>query len=197
VEVACFLRYALLTATDQLILMLQRRVADLWRHAADGVSKTVNWADLYQTLLDELAGLSAEGAVPDAELRARLDALVTSNRQRRPPSRASLVREGLIEAIRPVRSLLAEIAKLPWQATGEHPVTAALAKLCGLYDRGVRKLPDDATAPGLGSVWRDAISGYDRERAFRALEVAALFALRRSVRNGSVWIEHSLSFRGR
>jgi TnpA family transposase len=197
VEVACFLRYALLTATDQLILMLQRRVADLWRHAADGVSKTVNWADLYQTLLDELAGLSAEGAVPDAELRARLDALVTANRQRRPPSRASLVREGLIEAIRPVRSLLAAIAKLPWQATGEHPVTAALAKLCGLYDRGVRTLPDDATAPGLGSVWRDAISGYDRERAFRALEVAALFALRRSVRNGSVWIEHSLSFRGR
>src|SRR3546814_7689003 len=37
----------------------------------------------------------------------------------------------------------------------------------------------------------------DRERAFQALEVATLFALRRAVRNGSVWIEHSLSFRGR
>src|SRR5207253_1429692 len=37
VEVACFLRYCLLTATDQLILMVQRRVADLWRHAAAGV----------------------------------------------------------------------------------------------------------------------------------------------------------------
>src|ERR1700738_1471952 len=122
VEVACFLRYALLTATDQLILMLQRRVADLWRHAADGVSTTVNWADLYQTLLDELAGLSAEGAMPDVELRTRLAAFVTATRQRRPPGRASLVREGLIEGIRPVRSLLVAIAKLPWQATGEHPV---------------------------------------------------------------------------
>jgi len=29
------------------------------------------------------------------------------------------------------------------------------------------------------------------------LEVATLFALRRAVRNGSVWIEHSLSFCGR
>src|SRR4030095_13342109 len=48
-----------------------------------------------------------------------------------------------------------------------------------------------------GAVWRDAGSGYDRERAFRALEVATLFALRRSVRNGSVWIEHSLTFRAR
>jgi hypothetical protein len=46
-------------------------------------------------------------------------------------------------------------------------------------------------------VWRDAVSGYDRERAFGALEVATLLAQRRSVRNGSVWIEHSLTFRGR
>jgi hypothetical protein len=84
--------------------LLQRRVADLWRHAADGVGNTVNWADLYQTRLDELAGLSAEGAVPEAELRARLD------------SRASLVRERLIEVIRPVRSLLVAITRLPWQA---------------------------------------------------------------------------------
>jgi hypothetical protein len=30
---ACFLRYCLLSATDQLILMVRRRVADLWRHA--------------------------------------------------------------------------------------------------------------------------------------------------------------------
>jgi hypothetical protein len=58
-------------------------------------------------------------------------------------------------------------------------------------------LPDDGIAPRLGRVWRDAITGYDRERAFRALEVATLFALRRSVRNGSVWIGHSLTFLGR
>ena len=192
-----FLRYCLLSATDQLILMVQRRVVDLWRQAAAGVGDTVDWADMYQALLNELASLSAEGAVPDAELRVRLEALVTANRQRRPPSRASLVRERLIEAIRPVRSVLVAIAELPWQATDEHPVTTALATLRELYAGSLRKLPDDIVAPRLGSVWRDAISGYDRERAFRALEVATLFALRRSVRNGSVWIEHSLTFRGR
>ena len=196
VEVACFLRYCLLTATDQLILMVQRRVADLWRQAAGNVGDTVNWAELYQSLLHELVNLSAESAVPDAELRARLEALVTTQQQRRPPSRASLVREHLIEAIRPVRSLLVAIAKLPWQATGEHPVVQSLVTMRDLYGRNVRSLPD-GVSPRLGSVWRDAISGYDRERAFRALEVATLFALRRSVRNGSVWIEHSLTFRGR
>lgn len=112
VEVACFLRYCLFTTTDQLILMVQRRIADLWRQAAADVPATVNWAAMYKTLLGELVALSAQGAVPDAELRARLEALITETQKRKPPSRASLVREGLIDGIRPVRSLLVAIAKL-------------------------------------------------------------------------------------
>lgn len=75
VEVACFLRYCLFTATDQLILMVQRRIADLWRQVAASIPNTVNWATLYQTLLAELGALSAEGAVPDTELRSGLKPL--------------------------------------------------------------------------------------------------------------------------
>jgi hypothetical protein len=45
--------------------------------------------------------------------------------------------------------------------------------------------------PRLGAAWRQDIADADRERAFRALEVATLFALRRGLRNGSIWIEHS------
>ena len=197
VEVACFLRYCLFTTTDQLILMVQRRIADLWQQAAAEVPASVNWAVMYKTLMGELEALSAKGAVPDSELRARIDDLVIANQKRKPPSRASLVREGLIDGIRPVRSLLVAIAKLPWQATGEHPAIEFLAKLQALYLKGSRKLPGDVVAPSLGRVWQVSISSPDRERAFQALEVATLFALRRAVRNGSVWIEHSLSFRGR
>ncbi len=197
VEVACFLRYCLFTTTDQLILMVQRRIADLWRQAAADVPATVNWAAMYKTLLGELVALSAQGAVPDAELRARLEALITETQKRKPPSRASLVREGLIDGIRPVRSLLVAIAKLPWQATGEHPAIEYLAKLQALYLKGSRNLPVEVVAPSLGMLWQVSIASPDRERAFQALEVATLFALRRAVRNGSVWIEHSLSFRGR
>ena len=60
VEVACFLRYCLFTTTDQLILMVQRRIADLWRQAAADVPATVNWAAMYKTLLGELVALSAQ-----------------------------------------------------------------------------------------------------------------------------------------
>jgi len=59
VEVACFLRYCLLTATDQLIVMVQRRVADVWRQAARNVGETVNWADW-----DHLIEAIRPGAVP-------------------------------------------------------------------------------------------------------------------------------------
>ena len=184
VEVACFLRYCLFTTTDQLILMVQRRIADLWRQAAAEVPATANWAAMYKTLLGEVEALSANVAVPDAKLRAGLEALVIDTQKRKPPSRASLVREGLIDAIGPVRSLLAAIAKLPWQATGEHPAIESLAELQALYLKGSRRLRDDVVAPGLGRVWQAAISSPDRERAFQALEVATLFALRRAVRNG-------------
>ena len=177
--------------------MVQRWIADLWRQAEAQVPATVNWAAMYKTLLNELEALSAKGAVPDAALRTRLQALIIETQKRKPPSRASLVREGLIDGIRPVRLLLVAIAKLSWQATGEHPAIESLAKLQAFYLKGSRKLPVDVVAPSLGRVWQAAISSPDRKRAFQALEVASLFALRRAVRNGSIWIEHSLSFRGR
>jgi hypothetical protein len=49
----------------------------------------------------------------------------------------------------------------------------------------------------LARVWRKILQDDDREKAFTAAEVGALLNLRRVLRNGSVWIDHSLSFRSR
>jgi hypothetical protein len=49
---------------------VQRRVVDLWRQCAEGVHSPVDWAARYRQLLADLARLSAEDAVPDAELRS-------------------------------------------------------------------------------------------------------------------------------
>jgi TnpA family transposase len=197
IEVACFLRYCLLSATDHLILMVRRRVADLWRHArASADESATNWAKLYQQLLADLGRLVADQQITDTQARQRLAELVALNEQRRPPSKSQIARDRLIEAIRPVRGLLRELVKQPWQASGEHPVAEAMTALRDLYERQARVLPD-GISPGLGSVWRDAFTGFDRERAFRALEVSTLLGLRRALRNGSVWIEHSLGFRSR
>ena len=197
VEVACFLRYCLFTTTDQAILMIQRRVTDLWRMAREEVPDTVNWADMYKKLLADLAVLAAEDKLAEGELRIRVVELVATSQQAKPPSRASLVRERLFEGIRPVRALLAEIGKLPWQAEEGHPVLIALNQLLKLYADKVRELPVEISAPRLGGVWSAAITGEDRDKAMRAMEVATLFSLRRAVRNGSMWVDHSLVFRGR
>jgi hypothetical protein len=42
--------------------------------------------------------------------------------------------------------LLTTIAKLPWQATGEHLSIKSIAKLQAFYLKGFRKLPDDVVA---------------------------------------------------
>jgi len=197
VEVACFLRYCLFTTTDQAILMVQRRVADLWRMATEEVPDTVNWADMYKELLANLAVLAAEDKLTEGELRTRVVELLAASQLAKPPSRASLVRERLFEGIRPVRPLLAEIGKLPWRAEPDNPVQPALNQLLKLYAEKARELPIEISAPRLGGVWSAAITGDDRGKAMRAMEVATLFSLRRAVRNGSMWVDHSLVFRGR
>jgi Domain of unknown function (DUF4158) len=195
-EVACFLRYCLLASTDQLILMVRRRVAELWRQATTAVSERVDWRQRYRELLDELSRLAADEALAENSLRPHLTVLVATHAARRPPSRAQATRERLVGDVRAVRSLLTALVRLPWQATGGHPVITAIEQLRVLYARHARHLPEEVSVP-LGSVWRDLIGGGDRGRAFRAFEVATLLALRRALRNGSVWIEHSFAFRRR
>jgi hypothetical protein len=46
-------------STDHLLLMVRRRVADLWRTAAVGVdAQLTDWARLYQESLGEIAALA-------------------------------------------------------------------------------------------------------------------------------------------
>jgi TnpA family transposase len=179
------------------LLMVRRRVADLWRRATKDANQVlIHWADLYRELLASIGALASDTAVPDREIRKRLQSLVTAHLQRKPPTRAQLVRDHLTLEIRPVHSLLSALVVLPWQAAPDNPVLAALQRLKGLYEQGVKELPV-STSIDFGKVWKALLSGADREQAFRAFEVATLLALRRALRNGTVWIDHSLAFRSR
>ncbi len=197
VETACFLRYCLLLATDRLLMMVRRQVADLWRRAAtDALATHSDWALLYQELLAELGTILANSGADEGQIRAHLHSLLAAHRARRPSSRAEIVRERLIDGVRPVRSLLSALVQLPWAATDQHPVREALLRLQELYAHDQRHLPV-GTQIFLGRVWQGVLNGPDRERAFCAFEVATLLALRRALRNGTVWIDHSLAFRSR
>ena len=123
IEVACFLRYCLLTTTDHLLLMVRRRVVDLWRTVAVGVdAKLTDWARLYQELLGELGSLASNSSLSSEAMRGHLLALPQAHRARQPCSRAQIVRDRLIEGVRPVRALLKALVRLPWQASAAHPL---------------------------------------------------------------------------
>jgi hypothetical protein len=145
IEVVCFLRYCLLTQTDHLLLMVRRRVADLWRIAAAGVdAKLADWARLYQELLGELGSLASDAALSSHALREQLITLLQAQRARRPRSRAEIVRDRLIEGIRPVRALLKALVALPWKARAAHPLLEVMHLLRGLYETcTAREYPQD------------------------------------------------------
>jgi hypothetical protein len=197
IEVACFLRYCLLATTDHLLLMVRRRVAELWRLAGVDVdAELTDWARLYRDLLGAVGALAADRDLSSEALREHLVALIDAHRDAKPRTRAEIVRSRLIEGVRPVRSLLRGLVRLPWRGHVDHPVLAALTSLRDLYEHDVRLLPASFAVP-LGRVWRAPFAGSDRERAFAACEVATLLSLRRALRNGTVWIEHSCAFRSR
>ncbi len=131
IESAYFLRHCLLIGTDRLLLMVRRRVADLWRHATTDANRVlIHWADLYRELLSSVATLASDTTVADSEVRVRLRSLVAEHLQRKPPTRAQLVRDHLTLEIRPVRSLLSALMVLPWEATAGHKLRIRRVRQC-------------------------------------------------------------------
>jgi hypothetical protein len=58
-------------------------------------------------------------------------------------------------------------------------------------------LPVGDQQPPVSSAWSDLVDDPDRRRAFRAFEASAMMAMRKALRGGSVWLDHSASFRDR
>jgi hypothetical protein len=85
---------------------------------------------------------------------------------------------------------------LAFEGNANAPLLMALSELRALYARRARQLPADIDA-SLAPRWAELIGGVDRPRALRAFEAATLFALRKALRNGAVWVAHSLAYRRR
>jgi hypothetical protein len=158
VELACFLRYCLLSATDQLPLMVQRRISDIARTVASAVTESVSWAALYKQLLA-------------AQAKHKL------------PTSAARIREQLLDTDAPSeRTLLAALVRLPWTAKGEaHPVRVTVRELSAYYAKRERCSPQGVVLPELGAAWRSSIMDEDRQCALIAFEMATVFALRRAL----------------
>ena len=155
-ETACFLRYALCSATDQLASMLRHWIRKSINDAgrlidagqADPSTRMREFATAVKALAEDSA-LTREALCQ--QLAALADAALTQHRL----SRAKLIRAQLLSRHRPARALLARLVLLPFTSQSAHPVTEALAMLQTLYARNADWLPERSGIQ-LGRAWQAA-----------------------------------------
>ena len=172
-EVVGFLYGMLGRQADRVLRMVEIAIARLWRQAhervrADDPIKPTN-AD---SLISELRRQVDDKSVTDSEYRkiAR-EHLVAWSAQPSPPSRAAGVRQLLVDDEARLRPLLREILSLRLEGPSADPVLHALAK----------PIVDDP----------------DRSRALRAYEAATLWAVRRGLRSGRLFLSYAMEYRGK
>lgn len=194
-EAACFMRYALCVATDQLLWMLnrwQRKIVNEARAKVDTARPDLK-TQLRQ-FATEVKALAVDTSLSRDALANRLVELADTTLAQGGPSRASLVRAQLLTKQRVARAMLAKLLALPFESHSPHPVIDALEVLRTLYVCHERELPTDVPVQ-LGRAWQIILEGDDRVRALLAFEWATLSALRVALRNGSVFVGHSFAFR--
>lgn len=195
-EATCFLRYSLCTATDQVLTMLRRWIQNIANDAARAVDAPKHkQADQLREFALAVKELAQDESLSRDDLGQKL-CILADQVLLPPPSRRSLIRQYLIGKRHLARNLLVRVVQLPFESESAHPVIDAIVLLRALYRRHTYSLPDGVNIR-LGRPWREAIDGYDRFKAMKAFEWATLFALRVARRNGSVFVEHSFSFRSR
>ncbi|HEY0847457.1 MAG TPA: Tn3 family transposase [Noviherbaspirillum sp.] len=197
-ESACFMRYALCSATDQLLAMFRRWAIDVTNEAGRQVD--AGRPDLKKQLCgfaEAVKALALDKTQPADNTLVKIADLADQTLKQHAPSRRSLIRLQLMTKSAQARAMLHKLVKLPFESETQHPVIDAINVLRGLYGpNGGNELPADVDIK-LGRVWRDAIRGKNRVEALRAFEWATISALRMALRNGSVYVDHSFSFRSR
>jgi hypothetical protein len=62
---------------------------------------------------------------------------------------------------------------------------------------GTEEIPQDFGLPPVGAAWNTIVSDLDPRSRYRAFEASTMIALRKSLRRGSAWVNHSISLRAR
>ena len=168
------------------------RIAEVWSWS-HAVARPEPHHHLPEEVAFVLARVMDDSEVSDAEYRERSRVLLApwrpGARQAR-RTRAAQVREHLAANARRVRPLLKHIITLDLQSIGPHPVIEALGEIAICYRDDCTYLFYEPISPA-GHAWNELLRAPDRELAFRALEAATLWGVRRGLRNGSLWLAHA------
>jgi TnpA family transposase len=198
VEITCFLRVTLLELTDAALLQASRRSQDLFRRAAERVEKgrSRNGGVMLQQALKAKSVLHDESKPwRDRVLEAR--ALLDDIAEAGASTFASQVRRALAEDNRRVHAHLAGLRDIEFAGTAGDPGHDQWQAWQRLQALGAKEIPKDFELPPVGAPWNMIVSDLDPQSRYRAFEASTMMALRKSLRRGSAWVNHSISFRAR
>lgn len=196
-ELVCFLRITLLQTADVVISLADKHILKIRREAVEGVIAAN--AQLAITLRQRIANLQAFAKPPERtadELREEIFALLPEAEAVQFTSRAAEARYRMCDDARQIRPLLKALLVLEFEGAPDNPLIEAIHTIREFHQRNLRHLPD-RTEGSFAPLWDRIIQGRDRKRALRAYEAGVLFELRKALRNGSVWVPYSLSYRSR
>jgi TnpA family transposase len=196
-ELVCFLRMTLLQTADVLISLADKKALRI-RH--DTVARvTGENTQRLIALRQRICALQAFARSADRtadELREAIFSLLADEDGMTFTSRAAETRYRMSDNAYHIRPLLKALLVLDFEGAPENPLIEAIKKLRGFYRDDLSRLPAD-TDGSFAPLWQQIIQAADRARAFRAYEAAVLYKLRKALRNGSVWVSYSLSYRSR
>lgn len=192
-ELACFLRLQLLRLTDSGLDLLDHRIADLWRGARARVEdRQDQQLRRYRRLVHDLHGLLADDSMAAEVLRDRLKALMVAFPPDAAPTKAAAIRLELSCDAAQLAAVLDGARAVGLDPAANPRLSEALATLEALQPG--EGLPEGTSQP-FGSTWARLIDQPDRMAALRSYRAAAVMLLKRSLRNGSASVEHSLNHR--
>jgi TnpA family transposase len=198
IELVCFLRATLLELTDIALQQSSRRSQQLFREAADraharrvrSTTALLQQATKAKAILhDETMSWQAR-VVEARQMLADLGESATG-------SFVSQVRKALAEDAQRVHANLAALKDLNFGGRNGDAGFEQWKAWQDLHSRGAMELSEGTPLPDVGVAWHGLVHDLDPRSGFRAFEACTMMSLRRSLRRGSVWIEHSLSYRQR
>ena len=196
-ELVSFVRHSLAEHTDNFINMADRRVAQLWRRAADkarleGASSSAN--TFVEGVRAIVAGKTYRTRVVEQvnAIKAMLGQFDSGTLK--PPCLAVRQREILVSQTSQIRPLLKMMLALDVKGEELEDFPVDLNAWRSAYERDAPWLTPDLVRPN-SRAWRSLLEDPNPRRAFCAAEALLVWELRQALRGGRLHVPHSVAHR--
>ena len=199
-EVVGFIHTMLERQADRVLRVLVMAIARIWRNAHErAVSRVRDGMLTNNALIAELCRKVQNESLTDTDYRSYARERLMSwmeNRRSGTESRAAQARAVLIDKEKRIRALIKQIIAVGLEGLAGDPVLRALSNLKDTYEVAQPVLFDGARLD-FSKIWQPLVDNPDRSRALRAYEAATLWAVRRGLRSGRLFVPYAGEYRGK